>query len=283
MAASLVVVGLLSGGASASRVVHVYPGPHAISRAVNNAAPGDTLVIHGGRYHEHVAIDKRLTLVDAVGDNPAIDADCDWSSTVDVKAHGVTLRGLRVVGGDTFEVNATFVRNLTLRRVVMRDTCGGAEYGVNLYRDGSVLVAKSRASGFEDAGIYVGGINVGPVTVRRNLSFGNNRGILIEDVAPGAVAVLFNTSSNNRLPGLGDPTGIWLHEADGVLVSGNKVGNNATYGIHLDDVGSSSDDNVIRGNTVLSNGQLDILDEGSGNCFSNNTYATSQPAQLPAC
>ena len=187
------------------------------------------------------------------------------------------------MGGAFYEINATFVGNLTLRRVVMRDTCGNAEYGVNLYRNGSVLVAKSRASGFKDAGIYVGGILDGPVIVRRNVTFGNNRGILIEQVVPGSVAVSFNTSSNNRLPGNGPPSGIWLHEADGVLIAGNRFGNNQAYGIHLDDVDSSSDDNLVQDNTALGNDQLDILDEGSGNCFSNNTYGTSQPAPLPAC
>lgn len=259
---------------------HVYPGPNAIQNAIDQADPGDTLVIHGGRYPERIDVDKRLDLVAAPNVTPVIAGGCNGAITVDVTANGVLLRGLKVIGGQGFEVDATFVRNITLRRLVLTDTCGGAEYGVNLYQTGSVLVAKTRASRFEDAGIYVGGIDDGPVMVRRNVTFQNNRGILIEEVQPDTVKVLYNRSSHNQMAGFGTPSGIWLHQADGTVVGWNTFHGNGDYGIHLD---PGSGGNVIRGNTATENDQLDILDEGPGNCFQNNTYGTSQPATLPPC
>jgi parallel beta-helix repeat protein len=259
---------------------HVYPGPDAIERAIDRANPGDTLVIHGGRYPERVVVDKRLDLVAAPNVIPVITGGCDVRTTVDVAANGVLLRGLKVIGGLVIEVDASFVRNVTFRDLTVTDTCGDAYYGVNVYEAGSVLVAKTRASRFVDAGIYVGGIDEGPVMVRRNVTFQNNRGILIEDVQPDTIQVLDNRSSHNRLSGLGPPSGIWLHIADGAVVGGNTFHGNGDYGIHLD---PQSNGNVVRGNTATNNDELDILDEGSGNCFQNNTYGTSDPATLPPC
>jgi len=97
--------------------------------------------------------------------------------------------------------------------MVLRDTCD-AEHGINVFRTGSVAVRRSVAHGFTDAGIYVGGIGAGPVTMAGNQSYGSVRGIIIEDSAPGTVAVV-----DNRLDGNG--TGIFLNGSDGVLVRGN--------------------------------------------------------------
>jgi hypothetical protein len=40
-------------------------------------------------------------------------------------------------------------------------TCGAAEYGINVFNSTEVTVAKNLAEGFEDAGIYVGGVVAG--------------------------------------------------------------------------------------------------------------------------
>jgi parallel beta-helix repeat protein len=261
-------------------VVHVHPGPNAITNAIRRAVPGDRLVIHGGLYREDIRVGKRLSLVAAPGDTPTIDATCDSFTAVDITANRVLLRGLRVVGGTYYEVDTTFVGNVTLQLIRMRDTCGNALYGVNVYQTGTVLVARSRARGFEDAGIYVGGIDDGPVTVRRNTTFDNNRGILVEDVAPNTVRVAYNTSRVNDLPGLGPPSGIWLHEADGVEVVGNTFTDNDDFGIDID---LDSSNNEVRGNTATGNGTFDIRDQGTGNCFSGNVYGTSNPSTLPSC
>jgi parallel beta-helix repeat protein len=278
LAFSLVLAGL-PGEASAA-VIHVHPGPNALSRAIHRADPGDRLVIHGGLYREEVVVGKRLSLVAAAGDTPTIDATCDSLTAVHVSANGVLLRGLRVIGGTYYEVDSKFVRNATLRHIRMRDTCGNALYGVNVYQSGPVLVARSTASGFEDAGIYVGGISDGPVTVWRNTTFDNNRGILIEDVDTNTVRVGNNISRANDLPGLGPPSGIWLNAAAGVEVVGNTFTGNDDYGIDID---TDSSNNEVRGNTATGNGTLDIRDRGTGNCFSDNVYGTSAPATLPPC
>lgn len=274
----LAVAQTYPAGAS-HRVIHVRPGPQAISRAIDVAHGGDVIVIHEGRYPEHVVVNKRLRLVAAQGDTPVIDGTCDHSATLDVRANEVVVRGLKVVGGRDYELNASFVRGTTVRRVTVRDTCGAAEYGVNVYRSEDVLVVGGKARGFHDAGIYVGGILSGEgVTVRGNNVFGNNRGIIVEDSAN--VDVEGNRVHDNTISGFGPPTGIWLHAGDDGFIGDNVVHRNGTYGLHLD---PQSGGNVASGNTITGNDQLDVLDEGSGNCYSDNTIGTHEPDPLPAC
>jgi parallel beta-helix repeat protein len=261
------------------RVIHVHPGPQAISKAIDAAHGGDVIVIHEGRYPEHVVVDKRLRLRAASGDTPVIDGNCGQFATLVVQSNEVTLRGLKVIGGLDYEVHVAFVRDITVRKVTVRDTCGGAEYGVNVYNSQNVLVAGGKAQGFHDAGIYVGGIPAGQgVTVKGNNVFGNNRGIIVEDATN--VDVEQNRVHDNELAGLGPPTGIWFHDGDDGLIADNVVRRNGTYGLHLD---PQSGGNTVAGNTITGNDQLDVLDEGSGNCFANNTIGTHEPDPLQPC
>jgi parallel beta-helix repeat protein len=275
---AVLLVSPLPAGAT-HRVIHVHPGPQAISQAIDVAHGGDVIVIHEGRYPEHVVVDTRLRLRAAAGGTPVIDGTCDHFATLEVRANEVVVRGLKVIGGQEYEVHVAFVRGTTVRGVTVRDTCGGAEYGVNVYKAENVLVAGGKAQGFHDAWIYVGGIPPGQgVTVKGNNVFGNNRGIIVEDATN--VDVEQNRVHDNELAGLGPPTGIWFHDGDGGLIADNLVRRNGTYGLHLD---SQSGGNIVTGNTVTGNDQLDVLDEGTGNCFANNTIGTHEPDPLNPC
>jgi parallel beta-helix repeat protein len=277
--ALLAIVAQPPPAAADHRVIHVHPGPQAISRAVDAAHGGDVIVIHEGRYPEHVVVDKRLRLRAAPGDSPVIDGTCDHFATLEVRANEVALRGLKVIGGRDYEVHIVLVRDITVRRVTVRDTCGAAEYGVNVYKAEDVLVVGGKAQGFHDAGIYVGGIPMGPsVTVKGNNVFGNNRGIIVED--SNGVAVEQNRVHDNTLGGFGPPTGIWFHDGDDGLIEGNVVRRNGAYGLHFD---PQSGGNTVAGNTITGNDQLDVLDEGSGNCFSSNIIGTHEPDPLNPC
>jgi parallel beta-helix repeat protein len=282
-AAAVVVVVCLAvtaaiPAAAAARRIDVFAGRGALGRAIDRARAGDVIRIHGGRYREAVTITKRVT-VKAVGPGRVVvDGRCRTRVVVDVEADGVTLRGFTVRGADEgfgvapIEVDLSGVSGGVARRMVFRDSCE-AEYGINVFGTGSVVVARSVAHGFSDAGIYVGGITTGPVTVARNHAYGSVRGIMIEDSAPGTVAVLAN-----RLDGNG--TGIFLHGSDSALVQGNSVSGNQEYGIHVD---PTSDANSLFENLVSGSGVFDVLDEGAGNCWNGTTYGTASPSPPPTC
>jgi parallel beta-helix repeat protein len=278
--ASALVPAPASGGAT--NVIHVHPGPRAISRAVDRAGPGDTIKIHHGRYHERVVVDVRGLRLVAAGDGPVtIDHRCGQGlEAVDVVANGVTLKGLRVVGGRTYDVDASFVNNVSLRDLFLRSTCEGAEYGINVYWAGRVVVRRSEAIGFLDAGIYVGRITSGSVTVVDNFTHGNNVGILLEDSLPDTIVARDNRANENDLAGFTTESGILVRRSDGLLVRDNRARRNGEYGIWVD---SQSDDNDLPGNSMFNNGTLDGNDEGASNCWYDSNYATSDPDPLPAC
>lgn len=272
------VVAALPATAGAA-TINVHPGGvNKIQKAVNRADNGDTLRIHGGRYEETPQVDKRLTLTAAGDGVPLVDGECDVLHTLDVDHNGVVIDGLKVVGAQAgtaaAEVNFEHIEKGTARDLTLRDTCGdgphaGAEYGVNVYQGERITVEDSSAKGFSDAGIYIGDITstgADELVVQNNETFGNNRGIIIEEVEPPAdVEVLSNETHHNDL-------GIFVHVSDQVLFHANSIHDNGTA-IGID---NGSDDNVFTNNTFNDN-DVTLDDDGSGNCGVGNTPEPFDP------
>jgi parallel beta-helix repeat protein len=256
--------------------IYVKPGPDAIASAIDRANPGQTIRIRRGRYHEAVVVDKPVRLIAAGKVRPVIDGDCGTRVTVSIVSPGVTLRRLKVVGADEgfgsypAEVDFNQVNTGRARGLVVRDTCD-AQYGINVFDTGPVQILNNQArGGFSDAGIYVGGIQDtlgGVLRIRQNRSFGNTRGAIIEQVEADAdVRVTANRLFSNGNQGIGDPTGLFLHVAQGVLVFGNHVTGNGVYGIHLD---PASNFNRLFNNRASGN-PTNFNDQGTGNCGAGN-------------
>ena len=79
-------------------------------------------------------------------------------------------------------------------------------------------ITNNRATGFTDAGIYVGGISSTPngtLFVGDNDTSGNNKGIIVEDSAGGDIALFSNEVHDNNIPGIGEQVGIFSTPATG--------------------------------------------------------------------
>jgi parallel beta-helix repeat protein len=264
----------LSDSPAGRAVIEVFPGPDALKNALAQAKAGDVLNIHVGTYPEHVSITTPDLTLRAAGDGEVtVDATCSSATTMNVQADGTTIRGLRVVGAgqnNPIEINFGQVATGRVLNSVVEDTCGGAEYGINLFRSQTIRVVGNTATGFGDAGIYVGAITStqrGPLVIQGNASYGNVRGIIVENSAGGKIRVTGNDVHDNRT------TGIWITNSDGVRVDGNLVQDNTYSGIELD---SLSNGNLIRANTA-SGHQYDLANDSgaAGNCWVNNIYTTS--------
>jgi parallel beta-helix repeat protein len=255
-------------------VIEVFPGPNAIAHALASAEAGDLLNIHGGTYPEEVVVRVNAVTLTAAGDGQVtIDGGCSAGSTVSVRAPDVALVGLRVVGAGAgpfpIEIDFSGVESGTVRDTEVHDTCD-AEYGVNVFDGGSIKIVRVTASGFSDAGIYVGAISSTPsgsLTVRSADTFGNSRGIIVENSSGGSIVVSGNRVHNNSM------SGIYVTNSDRVSIRDNTVTNDNFSGI---EVTFGSDMNLIARNTV-SGHQFDLYDGGGiGNCWRNNVYTTSQ-------
>jgi len=214
---------LMPAPAALGATIEVRPGSNALQKALNQAHRGDTLRIHDGTYREAVVINKRVTLR-GVGGRPTIDARCDNRATFRVNSGGVTFDHLMVQGAGEnpsqgpypSEVDVENVNTGTIHDVVVRDTCGdadhGAEYGINVFNSGPVVVSNDRAiGGFSDAGIYIGGItDTGgdALKVVSNATFLSHQGIIIENSgANGIIQVANNNSHHNTDSGCRDRGG----------------------------------------------------------------------------
>jgi parallel beta-helix repeat protein len=265
-------VGALMAGparASTSTVIEVFPGPNAITAALQQANAGDTLNIHAGTYPEKVFVGVANVTLQAAGDGRVtVDGGCR-GSTFFVQADGVTLKGMRIIGGSFYNVDFMFVSNGVVTGNRLKRTCVDTEYGINLYQTGPMLIQGNAATGFMDAGIYIGGIvdtGAGSLVASDNILYGNDRGIIVEDSLGVSLTVRGNAAYDNLTDG------IFLHNSDGIAIRTNKTRDNGHAGIELD---PDSDANLVSGNR--SGGQLYDLANGggSGNCFVNNTYTTS--------
>lgn len=256
-------------GAAETATIEVFPGANAITNALATANDGDTLNIHAGTYRENVDVLVPRVRLRAAGDGEVVvDGRCR-GTTIDVEADGVRVQNLTVVGGDFFNLNYMFVGGGVVTGSTFTQTCAGAEYGINLYVTGPMQLVGNTASGFGDAGIYIGSIvDVGTrsIVARDNTLFDNNRGMIIEDSSRVAISALDNWAHDNVTDG------IWVHRADGVLVQGNKVENNGFGGI---DVTADSSHNTITANKARGH-QFDLVNQGTNNCFTDNWYTTSQ-------
>jgi hypothetical protein len=274
LGAALAVVPSGSAGAGPSDVIEVFPGPNAINNALNVAQAGDTLNIHAGTYSERVNVDVQGVTLRSAGDGEVtVDGSCSAATTVDVLAERVTIRGLRVIGAGlgAVPIAIDFSGRDSGRVIssVVEDTCGDAWYGINVYQGGSIKIVGNVASGFDDAGIYVGDISstpFGPLVIRGNESFGNNKGVIVQDSGGADIQVSENSIHDNLV------TGIWVNLADGIEVFKNTLNANGNTGIEVDEF---SDGNMIRRNRALGH-TFDLFDGGgTGNCWTENVYVTS--------
>jgi parallel beta-helix repeat protein len=278
------LAGLGLAGPAAAAKLEVFPGKNTINRAVKRGHRGDTLRIHKGHYRESLKLEKRgLKLVGVGRGRPVIDGECEAVYTVMVRAPNVVLDHLKVVGADgepfPSEVDFSFIPSGTARDLVVRDTCD-AEYGINVFQAGAIqLIGNEARGGFTDAGIYVGAITStgsGVLRVKRNETYANNRGIIVEQSAGGEIRVSGNSVHDNTIGGEGVATGIYVNVSDEVLFFNNRVLDNGTYGVHLT---PNSDGNLFLENVITGN-PTDYFDQGAGNCGSGNMLGNGS---IPPC
>jgi len=276
------ILALAVAPAASAKTIDVHPrGPASqpLQRAINRAKPGDRIRVHHGHYRESIAVPKKLEIFAARNERrPVIDARCRDSIVIDVQANGVALDGLKVVGSaDAFTVNFINIASGRVNDLRLVNTCGQALYGVNVYGRGAIRITGNDARGYRDAGYYVGSIgSTGKrkLLIRDNTASGNNRGVIVEDSTGVDIRVIDNVLNRNTIGGEGIPSGIFVHNSDGMLFSGNTTNRNGVYGIHVD---AESDGNVLRGNGAAGNGTADYFDEGTGTCGAGNSFP------VPAC
>ncbi len=175
----LVLAVIVSVSLPAFAAVHTVKEGMSIQMAINKAAPGDTVEVMAGEYHETVYIDKNdMTLRGVVIDRkwPVLDGKLKLNDGILVAGHGVTVERLFVKG---YKGNAIMTQGANNFKIINNRVGGPAFYGIFPQFGKNGLVANNIVWGIEDAAIYAGMCE--NVDILYNETFGNVMGIETEN------------------------------------------------------------------------------------------------------
>jgi parallel beta-helix repeat protein len=207
----------LASGAGA-KTIEVSEG-QSIQAAVNQAAPGDTILVKAGVYKENVVVTtSNLTIqgqnaVLAVPDHPtpttavpcAVDKDhlvavngfCATgdvdldTATVNSYVEGVTIRGFQVSGFPGSGIVAFGAKGAVFEQNRAVDN---EEYGIAAFVSTGTQVLDNSSARAGEAGIYIGDSPEARALVDGNRSTDNSIGIFVRDALKGTIR-------NNRVTG----------------------------------------------------------------------------------
>ncbi len=163
------------------------PGDYmTIGTAIANASAGDTIIVDGGSYGEHVVIDRGLTLLgrDSGSGRPTIDA-----MGVEISADNVVIQGFRVRGA----ARGIDVRGCGNTRVLDCMLVDNG-YGIMLTGVRGGIVMNNTVTGSRNTGIYLSDSNGN--ALYRNVVTGNQYGIALTG-SSASNTVYMNTLEDN--------------------------------------------------------------------------------------
>lgn len=219
-AAMVVCMSVLAscGGDEASRTINVPADAETIQAAVDDARPGDIVLIAGGTYNEAVKVTTDGIVIRGEDRNEVVlDGEHRLANGVYVAADGVRVENLTVrsytqngvvfngidasSGGYGVDPGITYgTENRALDGYEVRyvTAYNNGLYGIYAFASVNGLIEDSYASGHPDSGIYVGQCKPCNAVVRRVTSELNAIGYYGTN-ASGNVWVVESTFSRNRL------------------------------------------------------------------------------------
>ncbi len=252
-------------------IVVVVEDGESIQEAVQSAAPGTTIQVKPGTYHETVYIDKdgiRLIGIIDKGRRATLDGEGKLNDAILYSGNNIVVENFKITRYKGNGIMSQAGNNWEIRNNLIVDT---GVYGIFPQLGQNGVVEHNVVSGIEDAAIYVGmsdnihvayndvfdsvaGIeieNSRHAIVEANRVFNNTGGILAF-ITPGLpikttfdVIIRNNFVVSNNHPNFAAPgstvsgipagTGILVMAADDVVIEGNIIRDNKVAGILITD------------------------------------------------
>ncbi len=264
-------------------VVSPGPGP-PLQDAIDAAAPGHTIRLPPGTFNEHIVISKSLRLRGVEGITSksdrltALNGNCTAGPLVSITADGVQVRDVALNEWVDGGLDVVGRNHIKLKSVFSIANCASTITAPAFNIESCTLVTLDHiwGTGFADqpAGIRIADTpQDGRVKLRKSIAGGADNtpaGILLENDGINAVRVSSNFA-------YGSLRGIFLVGTSRAIVDHNKIGANSQSGLEID-AGSSG--NLLIANFFDSGNGVDVVDNGAGNCWKNNTYSTGT---VPPC
>ena len=241
-----------------------------IQQTIDAAAPGDTIHVQVGTYHENIVVDKKLKILADPG--AVLDGDGGYAATID--ANKVVFSGFEIIDSHWSGVVVLGNKN-TVKNIVAHDNFIGlaidfsdkntltknevydnAWAGITLWQATQNTVSKND---IHDNPMGIKLISADNNTIKKNDIYDNGTGI---DLDPSHNNTIINNSIFNN------ETGVWIHDSS----TGNQVLQNLIYnngiGVFINEGATS---NLVAGNQLWGNYMDGVwIEEAAGNTVSNN-------------
>jgi len=241
---------------AASNTIWVPDNHTTIQEAVNAAEKGDTIFVKAGTYHEHVVIDKALSLI---GENKQ-DTIINGSGTgtvVHVAAYNITLSNFTIQNGRLGIYLQGSNNNIFDGNIVSNNNM----YGIYLRYSGNNALTNNVVSSNNPYGIY--------------LSYSSNNALIGNTASNNSYGIYLSHSGNNAITNntaSNSDNGIHLHSSGNNALTGNDISSSSSYGIHL----YHSDGNILSGNFASNNPSGIYVGDSDGNVFAGNYMSNNQ-------
>lgn len=204
-----------------------------IQAAVDQARPGDTVVIMPGTYNEGVVVKRNNITLRGQMDGttrPTLDGQKQIGNGVIACGDNFTVENLHVINYQANGVLTNGADGVVLRNIFAEDT---GQYGLFPINSKNVLMENDVVTGASDAALYVGQSE--DVTLRNNEAYGNVTGLELENTS--------NAIAENN----------YLHDnTSGLLVF-----------ILPDLVRKETTNNIVRNNKIIGNNRDNFGKPGS--------------------
>lgn len=295
----------------------VSPG-QSVQAAVDRAAPGDTIQLMPGVYHESVMIDfDDITLVGVIenGRRPVFDGKNEMNDAILVSGHNFTIQGIEMRNYKANGVVVNQAKNATFRDLIGVN-CG--KYAIYPVQCDGVLIEDCVVSDVWDAGVYAGqcknveirnnttfrntiGIeaeNSTNVLIHNNTTFNNSMGILVvllpnlPSKEASDALVINNRVLDNNYPNLAPEgeivamvtpgQGIMVNAADRTEVTGNEIAGHDSFGIVVASLLDSAQAQEAEGARDIGDrlDQIDVEPNPDHNYIHDNTYSQNGQGEL---
>ena len=226
-----------------------------IQKAINDANPGDTIIINGRSYvHCHFVVNKKLTIMSNVGTTMEVCPSNSAGSNhygiffISPEASGTIIEGFtlntNVLGSDDYGILVSGASNVVIKNCNVSNT--GYSDAVRIENSKNTIIQNVVASDAENA-IRIKSSE--STTVKNSIFKNSNYGIY--DVDSTRTVITSNNVENNKIAGIGvagtsnSPTisfnnvtvnknGFELTSSDNINILSNYIASNKNYGIFID-------------------------------------------------
>lgn len=227
---------------NASKTIVVPENYPTIGAAVDNASPGDTILVKSGVYHENLLINKSLTLIGEDSKNTIIIGTGGFErgqgTVVALVADNVKISGFKI---ESLNYSATsyYATGISLEGdncTITGNTICNAYYGIFCSSQSSITISENNiTSNFKDGVRFYGG-SLNKIS-ENNITENTQSGVAIEGYSN--TISRNNIKNNNRGIGLGSSYS---------LVFGNNISGNDESGLYF--AGST---NTVSANNISGN------------------------------